>query len=222
MMRKLLTALAVASVGTSALPAAACDVGSGTVGYGFALPQRTCDATIHFDMTTAGYVRQHDDGIFTRIGGEAGLLMAVGDTGSQFHIGPIFALGFGGFNGAFDDGMDDVVISPRARARLWLLDDWVTFEAAIGPSIAFTHMPSEGYQRREEWLARPGFYAEFGPAIAGALGVYAATEYASPADGRINGEFRMLLGVRTTLSFAAVAALLGGYIYACAEVPGGC
>jgi hypothetical protein len=214
-----IAALAVLTAGQAH---AACDIGSDDLGFGFVIPARDCATTLHFDVTTAGYLRQHDSGFYTRVGGELGALMALGGGGGHFHIGPVVALAFGGWHDGFDGELGDVVLSPRARARLWMLDDWMTFEAALGPSFAFSHAPPAGFDRRDPWPARPGFYAEVGPTLGGALGIYVATEYASAVDDRLLGEVRTLFGVRTTLSFGALAALLGGAAYGCSRSPGAC
>jgi hypothetical protein len=43
-----------------------------------------------------------------------------------------------------------------------------------------------------------------------------------PVDDRLLGEVRTLFGVRTTLSFGALAALLGVGAYGCSRSPGAC
>ena len=115
----------------------------------------------------------------------------------------------------WDTSFDEFFLSPRIRARMWMLDEWLTFEAALGPSLHY-EQASLG-----DWAKRVGAYVEVGPTFHGVAGFYLGTGYIAPGDG-LPSEWRTTVGLRMNFTFSAVAVALGGLLYACGQNPAAC
>jgi hypothetical protein len=198
------------------LPAEAqaeCDVGPGNVGLSFIWPEQDCQHNIHADLRWGLYKSSGVPMWQTEIAGEVGLLERIDESFVQ--LGPVVAIGGSGQTHDWEGEFDEWSISPRLRARMFMVDEWMTFEAAAGPTFLWTQGP------RGEWLDRVGAYVEVGPSFHGAAGVYVGTGYI-PASGGLGGEWRTTIGLRMNLAFSAALAAMTGILYACSESPGAC
>jgi hypothetical protein len=188
---------------------AECEVGPGNVGLSFVFPERDCQHNIHIDLRYGLYKDTHERHWQTLIEGEAGFLERLHGE-SDIQLGPVLAIGGSGQSLDWKQELDQLYISPRLRLRYWMLDEWMTLEAAAGPSIRFDqdHLGS--------WIRRPGGYVEIGPTIHGLAGVYLGTGY-TPGGGGLPADFRTTVGFRMNLSMSAAAAIMSGVVYGCAK-----
>jgi len=191
---------------------AECDVGKNDVGLAFVFPEQDCTHNVHADLRYGLYKASHTPFWQTQISGELGWLERVGDTRVQ--IGPVIALGGSGQKHDWSEAFDEFYVSPRVRARMWMVDEWLTFEGALGPTILWSQEP------RGDWTTRTGGYVEVGPTVHGMVGFYVGTGYTPPGGGEL-GEWRTTFGIRMTLTAAAVVAATAGIIAAC-DHGGGC
>ncbi|MEQ9320501.1 MAG: hypothetical protein RIF41_15145 [Polyangiaceae bacterium] len=193
---------------------AECDVGKDDVGLAFVWGERDCRHNVHADLRYGLYKSSASPTWRTQVAGELGLLERVADT--RWQVGPVLALGGAGQTHDWEGSFDEFYLSPRVRARMWMLDEWMTFEGALGPSIHWNQGP------RGDWITRTGGYVELGPTFHGVVGLYVGTGY-TPAAGDalapMPGEWRHTFGIRMNLTFSAALAAMAGILYACGKSP---
>lgn len=213
--RPLLATLGALAVAAISSPARAdCDVGKDDVGLAFVWGEQDCRHNVHADLRYGLYKSSASPTWKTQIDGEVGLLERVGRT--RWQIGPVIALGGAGIANDWQGGADEFYVSPRVRARMFMLDEWMTFEAAVGPTIHWNQAP------RGDWITRTGGYVEVGPTAHGVAGFYVGTSYIPPggdALAPLPGEWRHTVGIRMNLTFSAILAATVGILYACGKSP---
>ena len=213
-LRAIVAALVFLAAVSLAPPARAeCDVGKNDVGLAFVWAERDCRHNVHADMRLAAYKSSASSTWRVLLGAELGLLERIDETRVQ--VGPVLALGGAGMSTDWGTRFDEFFLSPRVRARMWMVDELLTFEAALGPTIHWNQAPFG------DWAKRAGGYVEIGPTYHGVAGFFVGTGYIAPGGG-LPGDWRTTVGLRMNFTFSAAAAALGGLLYACGKNRAGC